>query len=579
MILKKKFFSSISNKLFITLVLLIGILLSFQVLIQHFILDDAYEYYKKDEIHAQFSDYIEELAFLDHDLSEANQLSKEYIQMYEHPLAIADLNGYIYNDEFLNQYFNYVTIEDDQGNLFNIIFDDFDSELTFGSTLNISGILISSNWIYPIQLESDEDVEPIEASDFSPFEAAIYTGKIIRFTNAKQDSYKGNELALRGFEYLFKYNPTDKRNTVQVFEYDLPEVNSQVFLLTSKFTLDSKDYYVSSLEYIPSIQEQLGVINKFNIVVFAIGLLLSILISKLYSKSLSKPMIELKDIALGISQLDFSQTAKVHSNDEIGSLAESLNTVSVQLHNNIEELKSMNEELALNYEKKSIEEQRAKNLIMNLSHELNTPLGIVTGFNEILKDGINDKEPEYYNEIIAAELERMGLLINDMLELSKLEASEYKLDLGTIHVSEIIEDILTHYQADVSDRKIKLAVDLPESDIKVIGNEKKIHQVVNNLISNAAKYTIEGGVISITSITEGDCIRFQFENSCDTITEEDIPKLWEKFYRTDKTNTRNKKGSGLGLSIVKEILHLHGSHYGVEKTEDGVCFFFTLERG
>lgn len=576
MIYRKKFFTSISNKFFITFVILIGSLLSFQVLIQHFVLDDVYEYYKRKELRSDFSHYIEELNYSNNNLNKANELTEEYINMFERPLVIMDLEGYIYNDEFLGKYFNYVSIKNEEGQTFNIILDEIDVDLKFGSTINIAGFGISSNWIYPMKIETDEEFEIMEDENGSNFEINIYSGKIINIMKSNLNSNQGMELVDQGIKYIFEYKPLDNTNNTQYFEYFLPETNAKEIFLIHKFTLDSKDYYVVTLDYIQSIQEQLGIINLFNLIVFGIGLLLSIFISKFYSNLISKPMIELNNMSQAISKLDFSCRTNINSNDEIGSLAKSLNTVSKQLHNNIESLKEANKQLAINFEKKSKEEQRAKELIMNLSHELNTPLGIISGFNEILIDGINDKEPLYYNEIMGLELERMKILINDMLELSKLEASEYKLEVNKINVGRIINEVLKNYQTTINDKNIILNINLLENNINVMGNSEKLYQVIDNFISNATKYTNDYEYIFISSKNIGGYMKFQFENTCTTITKEDIPNLWTKFYRTNKTSTRKQKGSGLGLSIAKEILALHGSDFGVEKTDTGIRFYFTL---
>jgi len=573
--LKDRFFSKISNKIFLSVLMLILLILLVQSFVFRFVIDEAYFFTKERDLKKQFELFTKEIKEKNYDLEYTNLLTEDYIDNTNNPIVIVDENDLVYNDAFFSSYFDSVTLMSGNKN-YKFILDNPEINVLDYSKLNVFAIPIGDDWYYPLIIDyetiSQDDILELQEEDAFILEDA----EVISYSFSKIDSEYSGLFILYGFEYLEngKFNPS--LNKAQSFIFDQPDISAQTLYYLDSYVHNQETYYVMTSQTFVNIGDQLEFINSFSIFIFIIGVVLAILLTRFYSKSISKPMIELNEIANEMSQLNFSKEASIKSHDEIGSLAGSLNELSQKLEESIVDLQGKNEELTHNYELKSIEEKRAKDLILHLSHELNTPLGIVSGFNEILSDGINDKDPEYYYNAMAYELERMKVLITDMLELSVLESGDYKLSLEMINIKDILTERLSHYHAVFKENNIQ--INFSVSDDLVSGNMRKMHQVINNFISNASKYTDKDGEFSITSEDMGQHILYRFENTCALLEEEDLSRLWEKFYRTNKTNTRKEKGSGIGLSIAKEILQLHHSSYSIKPTENGISIEFTLKK-
>lgn len=560
-----RFTSKIANKIFFTSLLLIVIVLLIQSFLYIFVIDDAQFFSAIQNLESDLELFQEDIKDKQYDKEYIDLITRDYIRSTGHPLVI--LNGVLDldNESFLSMFYNIITLEH-EGQQYRVVMTDENIQHVESNTIDVLISPLSENYYYAI---------------FPEEEGYITDEKIITLEDATIIDYQFPDPNLdQSSVYIYQgidYIENDYKlssNTLQTFVYDHAEIKANTIFCISHFKKDGQLYYILTSDTIVELRDQLDFITSFNIIILFIGLLMTIIVARVFSKSISKPLVTLRDIANQMAQLDFSKKAVITSHDELGSLANSLNQMSHQLNQNIKALQFKNEELALNYEQKSKEEQRAKDLILHLSHELNTPLGIVSGFNEILSDGINDKEPTYYYEAISHELERMKTLVADMLELSVLESSDYTLSLEPVQISSMIEERLAQYREHFNEKNITVLTTL--SDDKVQANPRKIHQVINNFISNAAKYTSEGGTFNIYNTYENGELTFCFENTC-VLSEDDPEILWEKFYRTKKTNTRKEKGSGIGLSIAKEILMLHNSDFGINKTESGILIYFNLK--
>lgn len=216
-------------------------------------------------------------------------------------------------------------------------------------------------------------------------------------------------------------------------------------------------------------------------------------------------------------------------------------------------------------ELKKIDKMRSE-FTANVSHELKTPLTSIKGFVETLLDGaINDKEKskEFLN-ILKTHTEKLENLINDLLNLSKIESKELKMQYTHINVSELIKHVAVFYKSKMDSKQQKLSVNVPDNIPLVSVDELKLEQVFSNLLDNAIKFTPNGGSISILAAEEKDFIRIDFKDTGIGIQEEHLPHIFERFYRVDKTRSREMGGTGLGLSIVKHIMEAHGGKVTVE---------------
>lgn len=333
-------------------------------------------------------------------------------------------------------------------------------------------------------------------------------------------------------------------------------------------------FAVSSLQ---PVNEAVGVMKEFYIYIYIFGVVLTLILAFIYSNMVSKPLINLNNAALKMSNLNFDEKCEVSREDEIGSLAKTLNFLSTNLSNALKSLQESNAKLKEDIEKEKEIEERRKEFVAAISHELKTPISLIEGYAEGIKDGIVEGEDkDYYINVIIDEAEKMGRLVTEMLELSKLESGSFKIQIEEFNLSTSINETIRRLEEGYLDfnSKVKINKDIIK-ELYVLGDKSKIEEVITNFLTNAMRHTKEGGNIYVRTINLEDKVMIQIENEGEAIPKEDIDKVWDRFYKVDKARSRSIGGTGLGLAIVKNILNLHNSEYGVENTERGVRFYFT----
>ena len=228
-------------------------------------------------------------------------------------------------------------------------------------------------------------------------------------------------------------------------------------------------------------------------------------------------------------------------------------------------------------EKESSEKEKAV-FTGRVSHELKTPIALIRGYAEALRDRVrNDTKRDYYENVIIEESLRMESLLGDLLDLSRLESGSYILNLLPFSIRSLIIESLTAFQPEISRKNVTVQLKNLEDEILVYADKNRIHQVLRNLITNALKAVPEKGKLIINVIPqENSTINIEIENSGEGIPSEHIAQVWEQFFTRSSSSTRETGGIGLGLAIVRSILLLHNSKFGVHNTEIGVCFFFSL---
>ena len=340
---------------------------------------------------------------------------------------------------------------------------------------------------------------------------------------------------------------------------------------------DSLIFCVSSIQ---SIKEASEVIDEFLIYLFLGLVAISVILSSIYSNLISKPLVTLTYVANKMSNMDFSVTCSTNREDEIGSLAKSLNFLSNNLQTALLDLQKKNKKLEEDIEKERELENMRKGFVDNVSHELKTPIGIIEGYAEGLKDGIvTGEDAKLYLETIIDEAQKMGILVSNMLELSKLESGVIKLSPEAFNINRLIKKILAKHTPNFEEHDFKVNFTSTNPYSYVYADPFKMEQVMTNLVTNAIKYTPPHNTINIAIEEELHRYKIIVQNLGTYIPEDEIDKLFDKFYRLDKSRERTQKNStGLGLAIVKNILELHKSEFKFHNIDEGVEFYFYLEK-
>jgi len=376
-------------------------------------------------------------------------------------------------------------------------------------------------------------------------------------------------------------NYFDVLSTKKTIVYTLkhPSLYTDNLVLVSPVIVDGEiQDIVFVLSTLQPVGEATSVTRKYYIYVYIAAVILIAVLSLIYSKMISKPLISLNSAASKISELDFSAKCQVTSNDEIGSLGRTLNFLSEKLGTTLNELKTANEKLKEDIEKEKHLEKMRKEFVASVSHELKTPISLIEGYAEGLKDGIpKGDDITYYLDVIIDESKNMNSLVCDMLDLSQLESGNFKLNMSKFNILKFINSIYKKYLNNINDRYFKLNIESSLKNIIVQGDSYRIEEVINNLISNAIRHTPHNKTIVIAISMQENKVLIQIENEGSYIENEDLDRIWDKFYKVDKSGNKQLGGTGLGLSIVKNILLLHKSNFGVLNTDIGVCFYFTLD--
>lgn len=329
---------------------------------------------------------------------------------------------------------------------------------------------------------------------------------------------------------------------------------------------------------ISQVEATMSVIIKvFNGIVIGLLVFGSIFIL-IFSNVFSAPIKRLTNSAKRMTELDFDVKVPVITKDEIGELSQYMNEMSMKLEKTITELKNANNSLQRDIEKKQEIDDMRKEFLSHVSHELKTPIALIQGYAEGLKDNLFDDEEskEFYTDVIIDEAHKMNMLVKKLLDLNEIEFGNVPLKIERFELVEFLREIISSSQILLEDSKAKIYFDY-EGPLYVWADEYMIEEVFTNLLTNAIHYVADNGVIRISLEKIDGNIRVSVYNQGENISEECLDKLFIKFYKVDKARTREYGGSGIGLSIVAATMEAHNKKYGVYNVKDGVVFYFDLD--
>ena len=405
--------------------------------------------------------------------------------------------------------------------------------------------------------------------------------KYIGDTKIDNDSSKINTLNKIFKEWISNpnsFNGILKNSITETTIYHNTDFDIQNIVCISPAASSESSDIILAVSSLQPIEEASDIIKEFYIYVFVGALIIIILLSLVYANMISTPLSKLNNTALRIADMDFTAKCDVSSDDEIGSLANTLNFLSHRLDKALNELRERNDKLQRDIEKERKLDRMRKDFIAGVSHELRTPISIISGYAEGLKDNVADEtSKEFYLDVIMDEAEKMNTLVSDMLDLSQLESGAFKLSPTPFFIDELVGKCINKHKQFIKQKNIKTNSLLPH-EVCVYGDTLRIEQVITNFITNALRHTKEYGIIYIRVLEQDNRCILEVENEGDNIPEHELESIWDKFYKIDKSRNRSVGGIGLGLSIVKNILLLHNSTFGVRNTDIGVCFYFTLQK-
>ncbi len=325
------------------------------------------------------------------------------------------------------------------------------------------------------------------------------------------------------------------------------------------------------------IDSSLKFMSRLFMAITFILILIEMIVMLVFTDRFVTPIKNMSVIARKMSLLDFEAKVDIKKNDEIGELGNSMNELSEKLEHSISELKASNLELEKDIEKKEEIDEMRREFLSHVSHELKTPIALVQGYAEGLKDNISDPEnTDFYCDVIIDEAAKMNNLVMKLLDLNELEFGKTDLDIERFNVTGLIESIIKSSTLLASKNNASIIFD-NTVDKYVWADQFMIEEVITNYLSNAIHYVKDGGKIKVWYEDKENKVRVCVYNEGSHIADKDIEKLFVKFYKADVARTREYGGSGIGLSIVAAIMHNHNQDFGVYNTDDGVVFYFELD--
>ncbi len=343
-------------------------------------------------------------------------------------------------------------------------------------------------------------------------------------------------------------------------EYERQDGSMNYFLTASSIRLQGSESFAISISSMMPINESARTIRNFFVYVFIGGFVVVVILAFLISNTVTKPIRKLTASSKELADLNFDIPIDMTQNDEIGELAESLSILSQNLKSALGELSEKNKLLEEDILKSQKLENQRKDFIRDISHELKTPITLIQGYTEGLIDGIGEGSKEEYLSIILDETRNMEKLVKDMIELSYTESQAFILNIARFNLSSALVDSATPF-LDYDSRNLTFNFSI-EKQYFIYGDRIKLSTVFRNIFKNAVTYTDKGkdAHIDIRLYEENGKLILKIVNSPAQIDEQDLGHIWIQFYKKDKSRQRTEGSSGLGLSIIKNILDKHKLH-------------------
>lgn len=424
-------------------------------------------------------------------------------------------------------------------------------------------------------------------SEMNIFERANRAYVVVLDADYKIKLITQNGKAVLGGHYL--------RSIINTLKKDLVQGNRRlsfrvkgIFNIPSKYISVSIPLYSNDSNqggYIVAVtpevytNQNVNILKKYVIYIFIAAVLLTIIIAGILSYIITRPILKINRTASRMIEMNFTEKCDVKSKDEIGNLASSLNFLSDKLDTTLNQLQNANEKLQRDLDIQRELDLMRKDFIAAVSHEFKTPVTLLRGYTESIKDKVaQEHERDMVLNTIITEVNKIDKLVQNLLDLSSMETSGYKMEWSEFYIEELLKNISKKYELLMKDKRLNFRTDISCNDILVKADSFRIEQVVSNFLNNAIANTEEGKTIILMCKREGDSVNISVENEGNHIPDEERNRIWEKFYRVDKSRSRKTGGgTGLGLAICKTILDNHACTYGVENTELGVKFYFSIK--
>lgn len=427
--------------------------------------------------------------------------------------------------------------------------------------MELEKISIMQNFDISIKNSKREDIYSSEKNVFTTMDDVIDFNKLNISVNSSEIIEKNDKYTMRKLK--------DFRNGLTYV------------LLSGKL---SNGYSLYLRIPITAIHESVKISNNFLYLIAGFTIIIGGIIIVVISRKFTEPILELNDIAKKMAKLDFSKKYRItDDDDEINNLGKSINIMSDKLEKTIKQLKNTNLELEKDIEEKSKIDEMRKSFISDVSHELKTPIALIQGYSEGLIENVNsdDESRKFYAEVILDEINKMDKLVKQLLELMKLEYGKREFNDKEFNIVELESEVVRKSEVMLEEKKIEVKINTNDS-INVFADDFYIEQVITNYLTNAIKNIKETNKKKYIEISnevdeQKEIVRVKVFNTGDNIKDDEIFRIWNRFYKSDESRNREDGGTGIGLSFVKAVMNNYGREYGVINKDNGVEFYFDIK--
>lgn len=485
-------------------------------------------------------------------------IKKQFAMIFIGLMSATILLCWFINSTFLGQYYmdnkmkalkNAYVVVNRAFSAGNVMTEQFDIQLQkIIETDNISLIVLDTDSRMLITSRNDQEIMSKRLWDnfFNDFEEE--SGNVI----------------LKSEENYTIQRITDSRTQTEYIEIWGVFDNGNLFL------------FRSALE---GIRDSVAIANRLLAYIGIAAAIISGILIVRVSRKVTEPILELTEISERMARLDFDAKYCGNSKTEIALLGNNINELSNTLETTISELKTANNELQKDIENKIEIDEMRKEFLSSVSHELKTPIALIQGYAEGLKEGINDdaESREFYCDVIIDEAAKMNHMVKKLLTLNQLEFGNDVVSMERFDIAALIHNYIQSVEILTKQKGIQVRLENVPMAVHVWADEFKTEEVFSNYFSNAINHVSGDKIIDVKLILMENKVKISVFNTGEPIPEDSLPHIWEKFYKVDKARTREYGGSGIGLSIVKAIMESMNQDYGVINYDNGVAFWFELE--
>ncbi len=568
----KAFKVSIVLQVFLSLLFIFLLVLVIQTLIFANYFNQFYKFSMLNDIRSEFKRITDE--FSDGGEEQVNEALREYTIKHQAPILVFN-KDYLIMDRYFFDQLSMLTLCDSNNVMYKIPLQRINklTNISVYEKLNVEAVRLGSSTYYePTLIRSEKQTYLIrQPSTYNNYDSA----NLMIFNSVQSKYYQqgGGRMENRAW-YIYDLvkdcliNRTDiDAHLAKIAQFPFTDNTGTVYYVISQTRqINEQTLYFVTIRQIILTGTEGRYFNKFFYFIFIFLCFALTVTAYILSRRFSAPIRKLSSVTEKLAHQDFSVRTIINSRNEIGQLSSNINLLADNLESAMDEFRKSADNACQN-------EMKMKMLLADLAHEFKTPLGIISLYVEVIEKQKFEKKPQYYFNIIEHEIENLTQMIDDTIQLTKMQAGYLEYNPGSVELNDLINIALSRFSEKLAEENFTLNVQ--SLDLIVIADGRRIEQVLTNLISNAIKYSTEIKRIEVEVTQQGQLVTVGISNY-GHVSDKDLNRIWERYYSAEKDSTTRLPSQGIGLEIVRGILQMHNSHFGVKQEGGRICFYFTL---